>query len=130
MFSKEGIVLGHHISNAGIKVDPANIKVIKDLPAPRSQKAVIIFLGHVGYYRRFIANFMNIATPMLKLLVKYIDFVWDSQCQYPFEDLKENLSIAPIFSVGMFTGRVCLSLMKRTAATRACLQERTTATMV
>jgi hypothetical protein len=96
MLSKEGIVLGHHISNARIKVDPAKIKFIMDLPAPRSQKEVRNFLGHVSYYRRFIVNFMKIATPMLKLLVKDNDFVWDSQCQDSFKDLKENISTASI----------------------------------
>jgi hypothetical protein len=96
MLSKEGIVLGHHISSAGIKVDPTKIKVIMDLPAPRSQKEVRIFLGHVGYYRRFIENFTKIATPMFKFLVKDIDFVWDSQCQNAFEDLKEKLSTTPV----------------------------------
>jgi hypothetical protein len=46
--SKETIVLNHHISSAGIKVDPsAKIKVIMDIPTPRSQKEVRIFLGHV-----------------------------------------------------------------------------------
>jgi hypothetical protein len=61
MLSKWGIVLDHHISSAGIKVDPTKIKVIMDFPAPHSQKEVIIFLGHVGYYRSVIAQ---ISTPM------------------------------------------------------------------
>jgi hypothetical protein len=43
MLSKEGIVLDHHISSVGIKVEPAKIKVIVDLPTPQSQKDVRIF---------------------------------------------------------------------------------------
>ena len=50
----EGIVLGHHISPKGIKVDPTNVKVILKLLNPKSQKDVISFLGYAGYYRRFI----------------------------------------------------------------------------
>jgi hypothetical protein len=50
----EGVVLGHHISFEGIKVDPAKIEVIVKLPPPETQKEVIIFLGHVGYYQQFI----------------------------------------------------------------------------
>ena len=50
----EGIVLGHHISSQGIKVDPAKIEVIVGLPSPKTQKEVRRFLGHVGCYRHFI----------------------------------------------------------------------------
>ena len=50
----EGIVLGHHVSSQGIKVDPANIEVIVGLPPLKMQKEVRIFLCHAGYYRQFI----------------------------------------------------------------------------
>jgi len=74
MLLTEGIVLGHHISTKGIQVDPTKIEVISSLPSPKTQKEVRRFLGHVGYYRRFIGNFTNIATPMFKLLTKYVEF--------------------------------------------------------
>ena len=92
----EGIVLSHHISITGIKVDPTKIEVITNLPPPQSQKDVRSFLGHAGYYRRFIENFTKIATPMFKLLTKDVNFYWDSFCQNDFKTLKEKLSIAPI----------------------------------
>jgi hypothetical protein len=50
----EGIVLGHIVSSKGIEVDRAKIDVIADLPPPRSLKDVRSFLGHAGFYRRFI----------------------------------------------------------------------------
>ena len=50
MLMTKGIVLGHHISAIGIKVDLAKIEVISKLSLPRSQKEVRSFLGHVGYY--------------------------------------------------------------------------------
>ena len=50
----EGIVLGHHVSSQGIKVDPTMIEVIVGLPSPKNQKEVRSFLGHAGYYRHFI----------------------------------------------------------------------------
>ena len=92
----EGIVLGHHVSSTCIKVDPTKIEVISKLPPPQTQTDVRGFLGHVGYYRRFIENFTKIATPMFKLLTKDAHFVWDSQCQTAFEILKEKLSTTPV----------------------------------
>ena len=53
-----------------IKVDPTKIEVIVGLASPKNQKDVRIFLGHAGYYCRFIENFTKIATPMFKFLTK------------------------------------------------------------
>jgi hypothetical protein len=51
---REGIVLGHKISDKGIEVDKVKIEVIEQLPPPTNVKEIRIFLGHVGFYRRFI----------------------------------------------------------------------------
>ena len=53
----EGIVLGHLVSERGIEVDKAKIEVIERLPPPTYVKGIRSFLGHAGFYRRFIANF-------------------------------------------------------------------------
>jgi len=54
---QEGIVLGHKISIRGIEMDKAKIDVIEKLPPPVNVKGVKSFLGHVGFYRRFIKDF-------------------------------------------------------------------------
>ncbi|GJZ64920.1 reverse transcriptase domain-containing protein [Tanacetum coccineum] len=51
---KEGIVLGHKISKTGIEVDKAKVDVIAKLPHPTTVKGIRSFLGHAGFYRRFI----------------------------------------------------------------------------
>ena len=58
-----------------------------------------IFLGHAGYYRRFIENFKKIAATMFKLLIKDVEFQWTESCQDAFEILKAKLSVAPILRV-------------------------------
>jgi hypothetical protein len=96
IFLIEGVVLGHHVSSEGIKVDPAKIEVIVKLPPPKTQKEVISFIGYAGYYRQFIKNFTNIVAPMFGLLIKDVDFVWTEHCQTAFETLKDKLSVAPV----------------------------------
>nr|GFB64849.1 DNA-directed DNA polymerase [Tanacetum cinerariifolium] len=67
---KEGIVLGHKISKKGIEVDKAKIEVISKLPHPTIVKGIRSFLGHAGFYRRFIKDFSKISRPMTHLLEK------------------------------------------------------------
>ncbi|GJQ91309.1 reverse transcriptase domain-containing protein [Tanacetum coccineum] len=73
---KEGIVLGHKISKSGIEVDKAKVDVIAKLPHPTSVKGVRSFLGHAGFYRRFIQDFSKIARPMTHLLEKETPFIF------------------------------------------------------
>ena len=92
----QGIVLGHIISNKGIKVDKEKIELISKLPSPTNVKTVRQFLGHAGFYRRFIKDFSKIAKPLYKLLEKDAKFVWDEDCQKSFEELKAYLTTTPI----------------------------------
>ena len=52
-----GVVLGHIISREGIQVDLTKIELISKLPSPTIVKKVRQFLGHAGFYRRFIQDF-------------------------------------------------------------------------
>ena len=51
---KQGIVLGHVILEKGIEVDKAKVDLIRSLPPPSNVKEIRSFLGHAGFYRRFI----------------------------------------------------------------------------
>jgi hypothetical protein len=60
---REGIVLGHKFLKKGIEVDKVKIEVIEQLLPPTNVKGIHSFLGHVGFYRRFIQYFSQIARP-------------------------------------------------------------------
>ncbi|GJS24298.1 reverse transcriptase domain-containing protein [Tanacetum coccineum] len=96
---REGIVLGHKISKSGIEVDRAKVDVIAKLPHPTTVKGVRSFLGHAGFYRRFIQDFSKIARPMTHLLEKETPFVFSKDCIDAFQTLKKKLTEAPILVV-------------------------------
>ncbi|XP_048618623.1 uncharacterized protein LOC125589950 [Brassica napus] len=93
---KEGIVLGHKVSEKGIEVDKAKIDVMVGLAPPRTVKDIRSFLGHAGFYRRFIMDFSKIARPLTRLLCKEAAFHFDEECMEAFKNLKNALISAPI----------------------------------
>ena len=79
---REGIVLGHLVSERGIEVDKAKIDVIERLPPPVNVKGIRSFLGHAGFYRRFIKDFSQIARPLTNLLAKDAPFEFTDECLF------------------------------------------------
>jgi hypothetical protein len=88
---QQEIVLGHVISHRGIEVDKAKVDLISNLPPPCTVKEIHSFLGHVGFYRRFIKDFSKIAKPLCRLLAKETPFEFDEECLKAFGALKEIL---------------------------------------
>ena len=92
----EGIVLGHKISAKGIEVDRAKIETIENLNYLTNVKGVRSFLGHAGFYRRFIKDFSKISKPLSHLLEKDTFFEFTNECKSAFDSLKKELILALI----------------------------------
>jgi hypothetical protein len=92
---KQGIVLGHVISHRGIEVDKTKVDLISNLPPPRTVKEVRSFLGHAGFYWRFIQDFSKITRPLYKLLVKEAPFIFYDDYKKAFGALKRILTSTP-----------------------------------
>ena len=80
----EGIVLGHKISATELEVDQAKVSVIETLMSPTTVKGIRSFLGHAGFYRRFIKDFSKISRPLCRLLEKEANFEFDKKCKCAF----------------------------------------------
>ena len=90
---RQGKILGHIVSKNGISTDEEKINIIVQMPRPNNAKEVQGFMGHCGYYRRFIFCFLIIAQPLYALIVS---FEWTDACEQAFQTLKEALVNAPI----------------------------------
>jgi hypothetical protein len=58
------------ISTAGVAMDEQKVQSVLSWPVPSSVRAVRVFLGLAGYYRRFNRDFSSIVAPLTKLLCK------------------------------------------------------------
>jgi hypothetical protein len=93
---RQGIVLGHVTSERGIEVHKAKVETVEQLPPPTDAKSLRSFLGHAGFYRRFIKDFSKITKPLTHLLQKDVAFDFDEKCLAAFWTLKNALVSAPI----------------------------------
>ena len=101
--------LRHIVGRRGLECDPVKIEDVKSWPVPDCLNSVHQFLGFVGYYRRFIPNFTDVAAPMVALTGKDVPFVWDPVCSTAFYALRDSLIHAPILAFPTETGLVSTS---------------------
>ena len=92
----QGNVLGHIVSKNGIEVEKAKVELIFNLATPKCVRDIRSFLGHAGFYRRFIKDFSAIAHLLCTLLAKDVPFAWSQACEAAFAKLKTMLVSPPI----------------------------------
>lgn len=91
--------LGYEISSAGIRPGDRKIQSVADFPVPTNIHSVRQFLGLVGYFRKFILNFAQIAHPLTRLLKKDAKWSWSVAEESAFQTLKQKLTSRPILAI-------------------------------
>ena len=95
-FKKHIQYLGHLVSGEGIEPLAEKLEAVRKMPPPTTPKEVRQFLGLVGYYRKFVPKFADIARPLTNLTKLDIPYEWTTRCQEAFEFLKEMLLKEPV----------------------------------
>jgi len=90
--------LGHVFSGEGMSPDPSKVQVVVDWPTPNNPTEVRQFLGLASYYRRYIPQFANIASPLYSLTQTGVTFIWSDDCVSAFTVLKQYLINAPVLA--------------------------------
>jgi hypothetical protein len=92
-FGKTSLVyLGYIVGGGELKIDPSKVEVILNWPKPTNVTEVRSFMGETQYWRKFIANFSLIATPLHALASVKRGFHWGGIQQKAFDTLKVNIS--------------------------------------
>ena len=107
-FMETEVFLGHIVGRTGLACDPAMLSTVRNWHVLDKVKGVHQFVGFVGYYRRFVKDFADLAEPMVALIQKGAPFVWTDRQQKAFEALKACLISAPILGFPTEQGRFLL----------------------
>jgi hypothetical protein len=99
IFQKQVHYLGHVISKEGVAVDLEKIQSIMDWPTPKDVYDIGSFMGMTRYYRRFIKGFYKIGFPITSLHKKGVKFIWTSECEEIFQEIKYLLTNAPVLKI-------------------------------
>ena len=91
------------ITRDGLKTNPRLVDAVKNFPAPTTVDHVRRFIGMASYYRRFIRDFARIAAPLHHLTRRDAQWLWTSQCELAFKQLKDLLTTAPVLAYPSFT---------------------------
>lgn len=86
------------MSAEGIRPTESGVKAVRDFPTPRCVNDVQSFMGLCSYFRKFIQDFLVIATPLYALVKKGIVFKFGEEQMEAFELLKKKLKEAPILA--------------------------------
>ena len=94
--------LGHIISIEGVRPDPVKIERVQCYPTPTDATQVRQFLGLASYYRRFMPDFAKVSGPLRALTKKNAIFLWTTECERAFSELKHLLTTSPVLAYPRF----------------------------
>ncbi|KAI5431078.1 hypothetical protein KIW84_035296 [Lathyrus oleraceus] len=104
----------------GIKVDPAKVKAIQEMQAPKTEKKVRGFLGRLNYISRFISHMTSTCAPISKLLWKDQSCDWTEDFQKAFDSIKEYL-LEPLILSPPVEGRPLIKYLKLLEESMGCV---------
>jgi len=99
LFQRRVNFLGHVLTKSGIEVQSEKVEAVENWPTPRNLTELRSFVGLCSYYRRFIAGFADLASPLHALTRKHARFRWGPEQEEAFNKLKERLTSAPILGM-------------------------------
>ncbi|UYV72118.1 hypothetical protein LAZ67_9001871, partial [Cordylochernes scorpioides] len=94
--SREIKVLGHLVTESGIRPDPDKIEAITNFSTPKPTTEVRSFMGLCSYYKRFMKYFANKAKPLHDLLRNNVKLFWSNDQEQSFQILKSALTTDPV----------------------------------
>ena len=90
--------VGHLVTARGLKPDPAKVRALQEMPAPKTKEDVRRFLGFIQYLAKFIPNLSKMDAPLRKINKQDVEFFWEKEQAESFSELKKVCSEAPVLA--------------------------------
>ena len=105
---KEGKLLGHVISEEGIRINPSRVAAIQKIDIPRNKKEFQSFLGKLNFLRIFITNFAKVVKYITNMLKNESNIKWTIEAKQSFYDIKKALTKAPVLINPNFAKKIMI----------------------
>ena len=93
---KEVPFIGHIATDEGLRVDPAKVRAITEMPAPTDKAGVQRLLGLAQYLSKFLPHLSDITKPLRELTQNDVDWTWESPQQTAWDTLKKAVTSTPV----------------------------------
>ncbi|XP_055543197.1 uncharacterized protein K02A2.6-like [Wyeomyia smithii] len=87
---------GHILTSEGVKPDPSKILAVHSIPPPNNKKKLMTFLGLITYLGLFVPKLADISAPLRRLTKDTVEYIWDKEAAYEFNQIKHLVSQSPI----------------------------------
>ena len=88
--------IGHVATDTGLRVDPAKVKAIVEMPAPTNKSGVQRLLGLAQYLSKFLPHLSDLTKPLRELTQKEVEWCWEEAQENAFRQLKEAVTRTPV----------------------------------
>ena len=88
--------MGHVISRDGLEPDPSKVQAVQDMPKPTCKQETLSLLGFINYLAKFLPRLSETAQPLRDLTAKNARFIWASQHDKAFAQIKQLVVSHPI----------------------------------
>ena len=92
------VFMGLLVSKYGIGPTEQRVRAVLESSRPTAPTEVRSFLGMVGFSASFIPNFSIMAEPLRAISSQGVPFVWGSEQEKAFQELKQQLASAPVLA--------------------------------
>ena len=88
--------IGHIATGEGLKVDPAKVKAIREMPAPTDKAGVQRLLGLAQYLGKFLPHLSEVTKPLRELTQQDAEWTRDEPQKRALEPLKDAVTRTPV----------------------------------
>lgn len=90
------VYLGHVVSSEGLRPLSSRIADVLAIPPPRNVTELQSFMGLVNWQGKFLPRLAAVAAPLHRLVRAATDWVWDSDCERAFAEIKRLVTSSDV----------------------------------